>query len=307
MMKIIFFGSDDFAQAHLEEILAQQFDVVATVTQPDRPKGRGMAMHVSPIKEVAQQHGIDCLQPTDLKEDDFIQALRAYDADLFVVIAYGRFLPQTLLDLPNKGAINVHGSLLPKYRGAAPINWAIINGEKETGVTVMFLNRRMDAGDIIAQTIVPIDAQETAVTLRQKMIRCGKETLTCVIKQFEDGDVLTQPQKESQVTFAPKLTKDLGQIDWTKPAIAIDRFVRGLQPWPGAYTFLDKKILKILDVEPIEGKGNPGELVAMGDESMDIATGNGLLRVHHVHLQDAKAMSAANFLRGQRIQVGFSF
>lgn len=306
-MTIIFFGSDDFAQAHLEAMIDAGFTVVATVTQPDRPKGRGMQMHVSPIKETSQKHGIDCLQPQSLKDEAFLNQLKGYNADLFVVIAFGRFLTGDLLSMPKKGAVNVHGSLLPQYRGAAPIHWAILNGETQTGVTVMYLNKDMDAGDIIEQASLKIEPRETTPELRQRMIELGKKTLLKVLGDFKKESVQSKPQNKADVTFAPKLTKELGQIDWSKSAEEIDRQIRALQPWPGAYTSFDDKALKILRAQPVSGEGKPGELIDVSNDAIDIATGEGVLRVFEVHLAGAKAMTSANFLRGHRLQKGFCF
>ena len=306
-MKIIFFGSDDFAQAHLEEILKQDFEVCACVTQPDKPKGRGMALTVSPIKKTAEEHGIPVLQPESLKDPAFLEELASFGADIFVVIAYGKFLPETLLDIPAKGALNVHGSLLPKYRGAAPIHWAVLNGEKETGVTVMFLNTEMDAGDIIRQARLSIAPEDTAVTLRQKMIALGKRTLIEVLKDFRSGEVRATAQNKDKVSYAPRLTKDLGEIDWHKSAEAICNQVRGLLPWPGAFTHVQGKPLKILAAEPVLGQGKPGEILQTGPETMDVAAGEGIVRIQQVHFAGGKPMSAGAFLRGHRLSPGEAF
>lgn len=311
-MKIIFFGSDDFALRHLEALVASSQTVVAVVTQPDRCRDRGMRMQDSPIKDFALSKDIDVLQPTDLHDVEFVNACKGYDADIFVVIAYGRFLPQLVLDIPHNCAINVHGSLLPKYRGAAPINWAIINGEKETGISIIKLNVRMDAGDVISYLPMPIDACETAVTLRAKMMSEGPTLLLGTLQMLEsEPDVqICEAQNEAAASFAPKLHKKMGLIDWNKPAIEIDRMIRGLVPWPVAYTNFADKRLKILEAVIVDcdcEKAIAGSVVAIDKSGFVIATAEQCLLIKKVHYEASKPMDAFSFTLGHPVKMGYSF
>ncbi len=307
-MKIIFFGSDDFALAHLESLVGSEHEVLACVTQPDRPKGRGMKVMVSPIKEYAQAKNIPVCQPTDLTDDAFVKELRELSGDLFVVIAYGQFLPAEVLDMPPSGAINVHPSLLPKYRGAAPINWAIINGDKEAGISIIKMNEKMDAGDVLAQLRVPIEGEETAVTLRAKMTEQGASFLLDTVAGLKGCSA--KVQDASQVTFAPKLTKELGLIEWTKSAQEICNLVCGLIPWPAAYTSYNGKLLKVLEA-PVAGRDfdlqAPGVVLEVSKSGIVVATGDGNLLIKKVHLQDSKPMDAHSFVIGHKIAVGYRF
>ena len=307
-MNIIFFGSDDFAEAHLRALIGSKHELLACVTQPDRPKGRGMKVVVSTVKECAQKHDIPVWQPASLKEASFIKGLAGFQSDLFVVIAYGKFLPTEALSVPSQGAINVHASLLPKYRGAAPINWAIINGEAKTGISIIEINEEMDAGDILAQTEIKIEEEETAPTLRAKMIKQGPDLLLRTINDL--SSCVARTQDRGDVTFAPKLTKELGRIDWAKPSIEIGRLVRGLMPWPGAYTSYNGKLLKILEAQVLDGdpsQGEAGVVLETGKEGVVVSTGDGRLLVRKVHLQDASRMDAHSFVIGHDLKVGHKF
>ncbi|MCA9401098.1 MAG: methionyl-tRNA formyltransferase [Candidatus Omnitrophica bacterium] len=305
-MNIIFFGSDDFALAHLQTLHAAGYSIVACVTQPDRPKGRGMKMVVSPIKQFALDHQLPILQPVAFDET-VISELKAFAPQLFIVIAYGRILPQLVLDLPSRGAINVHGSLLPRYRGAAPINWAILKGDKESGVTVIQMNAKMDAGAILMQEKVDIDEYETSLSLRQKIRAAGQKLLIETLTQIQNQRIIPTVQDELNVTIAPKLTKELGRIDWNQSAAEISRMVRGLLPWPGAYTFLNGKMLKILsgDVLPDnKDAARPGEVISMTANDFSVQTGSGILKVIRVHLADHKPMDVKDFLLGHKLEIG---
>jgi methionyl-tRNA formyltransferase len=307
-MKIIFFGSDDFAQQHLESLIDAGYDVAACVTQPDRAKNRGMKIVFSPIKECAVVNDIAVLQPTDLSDSEFLAELRGMGADLFVVIAYGRFLPEDVLSIPHQGSINVHGSYLPQYRGAAPINWAIINGDKETGVSIIKLNVGMDAGDIVAQRKMKIKDDDTSISLRQRMIEEGKQLLLDTILTM-GKELKGRSQDLQKVTFAPKLTKEMGKIDWNKPASDIRSLIRGLLPWPTAYTVYRERMLKILDADIWRGttKASCGEVVAILKEGIVVGTGEGQLLLKTVHLESSKKMSAYGFVVGHNIQIGDKF
>ncbi|MCK5014381.1 MAG: methionyl-tRNA formyltransferase [Candidatus Omnitrophica bacterium] len=307
-MKIIFFGSDDFAEAHVRSLIDSGHELLACVTQPDRPKGRGMKVVVSPIKECALERRIPVLQPASLKDASFIKDLKDLQSDLFVVIAYGKFLPPEVLDIPLHGALNVHASLLPKYRGAAPINWAIINGEKETGISVIKINEKMDAGDILAQVEIKIEEDETAPSLRAKMMNQGPPFLLRTINDLPSCAL--KIQDHDLATFAVKLTKELGHIEWGSDARGICNLVKGLLMWPGAYTFYNGKLLKILEAQVLDGdssKNKPGTVSGVGKKGIVVSTGNGRLLIKEVHLQDAKPMDAHSFVVGHAIEVGYKF
>ena len=322
-MRIIFFGSDDFAAAHLKYLFESKQNVVACVAPPDKAKGRGMKVSFSAVKECALKNNVKIFQPETLsirqeaqdsappllkgagapRDSQIFADLKSLNPDLFIVIAYGKLLPQNILDIPSKFCINLHASLLPKYRGAGPINWAIINDEKQTGLSVIKMSSQMDAGDILAQMPLKIDAQETAVTLRKTMMEVGPQFLVETIQAIKENRHQLKPQNEKAVTLAPKLTKELGQIDWTKSAEEIRNLIRGLLPWPTAYTFYEGKILKILKAQVVEKSGQPGEIVEINSNNFVIATGKKSLLVEEVHLQDARPMDTASFLRGHKLKV----
>jgi methionyl-tRNA formyltransferase len=308
-MKIIFFGSDDFAAAHLRALLDSKQQLLAVVTQPDRAKGRGLQVEPSLVKTMAVAAKLAVLQPENLKDKSFVEQVKGYSCDLFVVIAYGRILPSELLQVPYAGAINVHGSLLPKYRGAAPINWAIINGDSETGISIIKMNAAMDAGDVISQAKIKIEDSDTAVTLRAKMAEAGKALLLKTIDSLEKKTSTLTVQDSRAVTLAPKLTKELGKIDWQKPAQEIHDLVRGLLPWPAAYTHYQGKMLKILETGIAETakKGKPGEVVEAGKEVLIVTTGRGALALKKVQPESAKAMDIKSFAAGHKITPGFQF
>lgn len=308
-LKVVFFGSDDFAAAHLRVLLDAGHEIAACVTPPDKPRGRGMPMADLPVKSLAQSRGIAVIQPPDLRSPDIARILAGLGADLFVVIAYGRLLPQPVLDIPVFGAVNVHGSLLPKYRGAAPVNWAIINGETETGVSVIQMNARMDAGDILGQAVVDISLDDTAVTLRQKLMEAGQKILPGVIDLIAGGTVKPVKQDDAKATLAPKLTRDLGRIDWRDSAENICNKIRGLYPWPGVYTDYQGRPLKILRarVEFASAFGRPGEVLEIRKDGLLIAAGRGALLAGQVQPADGKPMDAFDFANGRQLAKGFGF
>lgn len=305
-MKIIFFGSDDFAVVNLDAILKAGHEVAACVTSVDKPKGRGLAVTSSPVKAFAVDHKIALLQPEDLRDAKFVQQLKDYSAEIFVVIAYGKLLPPEVLLIPKICAINAHGSLLPKYRGAAPINWAIIHGEVETGISIIKLNPQMDAGDIIAQEKIPIAPTDTAVTLRAKLASLSAECLCGTIPSLLKKDFACFAQKKAEVTFAPKLKKELGLIDWRKSAKEIQNLVRGLLPWPTAYTFLNGKMFKILEVEAVllNSPAPPGQVADIVAHGFIVATGDEGLLIKRVHPESGKPMPAVDFARGHKVKPG---
>lgn len=307
-MRIVFFGSDDFAAAHLECLLGHKVELVGCVTQPDRPKGRGMRMAVSPIKALAVDHNVPVLQPADLKEPGFLRGLADLKADLFVVIAYGRLLPQVVLDMPAYSAINVHPSLLPNYRGAAPINWAIINGDRMTGISIIRLNVRMDAGDIIARVDVAIQPEDNAVTLRARMIRAGQELLLNTIDHIKNQTIVAEPQDPGRVSLAPKLTKELGRVCWSgQTAGQIHNLARGLMPWPTAYTTFQGKTIKLLATSVLTDShpgAVPGQIVRVDKSGITVAARAGAVTVHQLLPESSKPMSADEFVRGYHVRTG---
>jgi len=308
-MRIIFFGSDDFAAAHLEALVSSGHRVLACVTGPDKPRGRGMKMTVPLIKQMAQDRKILCLQPLSLKGADIAGTLKSYEADIFVVVAYGRLLTQEILDIPKMFCMNVHGSLLPKYRGAAPVNWAIFNGDKETGVTIQKMALALDAGDIIAQEAMVINDDENAAQLRKRMAVVGSNLLIKVLEKLPSAQFSLRPQDETQVTLAPKLTKEMGKIDWKKPARFIMDQVRGLQPWPGAYTYYDGKMLKITQVQvSTEDRGQflPGEVISIGKNGFYMACLDQALLIKEVQPEAGRVMPASSFAAGNKIAAGLS-
>ena len=309
-MKIIFFGSDDFAVAHLEALCASKYDVIACVTQPDKKKGRHLQVGASLVKKFALQEKIPLLQPDDLRDKNFVHQLKNFDSDLFVVVAYGKILPKEIITLPKIFCINIHGSLLPKYRGAAPINWAIMSGEERTGISVIKMNEEMDAGDIISQKEVKIDKNDTAVSLRAKMAEVSAAFLMEVLDAIEAKSYRLTKQDKKAVTYAPKLTKELGLIDWKKPALEIHNLVRGLLPWPCAYTFYCGKQLKVLRTEVVQkdsGKFSPGEVIDIAKDGFIVVAGKDTLKISQVHLESAKPMDAKSFLAGHKLGIGFRF
>jgi len=306
-MKIVFFGSDDFAALHLERLLDAGHEIAACVTGPDKPQGRGMKIAVSPIKEIALKHRIPCLQPLILKDKKIVEDLKAYGVDIFVVVAYGRLLTQEILDIPKFLCMNVHGSLLPRWRGAAPVNWAILNGDKHTGVTIQKMALALDAGDIIAQVKMDIGDDEDAGQLRGRMAQEGAELLVKILKEFPSGKFPLQPQDESKVTLAPKLSKDMGQIDWSKSAQTVFNQVRGLQPWPGAFAFYKGKMLKVsraqLAVQDF-GRAAPGEVLHLDKNGFYVACADGAVLIKEVQPEAGKKMPAVSFVAGYKITQG---
>jgi methionyl-tRNA formyltransferase len=317
--RIIFFGTPRFAVPALEALVAGPDVVVGVVCQPDRPSGRGQQVHAPPVKEAAQAHDIAVLQPTKLRPPEFLESLRAWEPDLIVVAAYGRILPQTVLDLPRLGCINVHASLLPRYRGAGPIQWAILRGETSTGVTIMQMNARMDEGDILLQRATPIGAGETHGELEARLATFGAETLQEALALLHRGELYPTPQVHADATLAPLIKKEDGRIDWSLPAIEIARRVRAFNPWPSAHTMWDGKMLKIHRARAVgathaspeavpshAGDQAPGTVVAVGD-SLDVATGAGILAIDELQLEGRKRMSATLFARGAAPRVGARF
>jgi methionyl-tRNA formyltransferase len=299
-------GTPEAAAISLECLLKGPDPVVGVVTQPDRPAGRGQKRTPSPVQRVAESHHIPVLAPEKIRDHAFLNTLKSWAPELIVVVAYGRILPPSVLELPPQGCLNVHYSLLPKYRGAAPIAWAILGGEEKSGVTTMRLVEKMDAGPVLLQEEVPLAPDETAASLEAKLIPIGARLLVETIHRLKDGSITPKPQREEEVTYAPILKKEDGKIDWSQPAKAIERRVRALYPWPSAYTYLKGKLLKIYRaaVITVEERGVSGEIVRADRQGLWISTGHGALSLEEVQLENRKRLPAAEFLKGARIEKG---
>ena len=304
-MKIFFMGTPDFAVPSLQALVDAGHEICGVFTQPDRPKNRGMKLQAPPVKEFAIAHDIPVFQPESVKDGTAMSIIRQLAPELIAVAAYGRILPVEILDYPIHGCINVHSSLLPKYRGSAPIHWAILNGEQESGVTIMHMAKAMDAGDIIAQAVTPIDPDETVETLHDRLAGMGAALLVDVVEQIQAGTASRTPQDESKVTFAPMLSRELSPIDWNRTAKQIHNQVRGLVPWPATTTdILHEQPVKVFEVAEtgITTHAAPGTIVSAGKDGIDVACGDGLvLRIKQLQAQGGKRMAAADYLRGHPI------
>lgn len=305
-MRIVFMGTPEFAVPSLEALLKSGDQVVGIVTQPDRPKGRGQSLTSSPIKLIAEREQLPLLQPTKMKDPGFLAALTAWKPDLIAVAAFGRILPPAILNLPAKGCINVHGSLLPKYRGAGPIQWAIINGETDTGITTMLMDEGMDTGAILLQETLAITPEDTAGTLSPRLADLGGRLLIKTISQLKDGTMVPRQQDHSQATLAPLLKKEDGVIDWTMSATAIANRIRGLTPWPGAYTFLEDERWTIWRAVAMaeEAKELPGTVTQITKDAIQVATGNGVLALQELQPANRRRMKVSQYLVGHSISVG---
>lgn len=306
-MRLVFMGTPDFAVASLEALLRSDNSVVGVVTQPDRPKGRGQILTPSPVKLLAQRARISLLQPLKMKDPEFIQALAGWKPDLIAVAAFGRILPPAILSLPPLGCINVHGSLLPKYRGAGPIQWAIIKGERETGITTMLMDEGMDTGTMLLQEAIPITPDDTAGTLSPRLAELGGRLLVETITRLKAGTLVPQPQDASRATLAPLLNKEDGVIDWTLPAAVLVNRVRGLSPWPGAHTTTiggDRWTIWRALALPGSMTKPPGVIVAVTNEAIHVATGEGVLAVMELQLASSRRMTVSQYLAGHPVIVG---
>jgi methionyl-tRNA formyltransferase len=294
-------GTPDFAVASLEALIQAGYDVIGVVTQPDRPVGRKQVMTPPPVKVAAQRHGLAIFQPEKIKAPEALETVLALQPDLIVTAAYGQILPKALLDSPRLGCINVHASLLPKYRGGAPIHKAIISGETETGVTIMYMVEALDAGDMIAKVTVPIEERDTVGSLHDKLAAAGAGLLVSTLPKLEAGSIAAEPQNHVEATFAPTLKRADEQIDWRKSAEAVYNLVRGLNPWPVAFTTLEGKVWKVWWVEKVETTGvlaEPGTVIARESDGLVIACGQGSVKLTELQPEGKKRMSAHDFLRG---------
>ncbi|MGN9018726.1 methionyl-tRNA formyltransferase [Lachnospiraceae bacterium HCP1S3_C3] len=302
-MRVVFMGTPDFAVPVLEALTESKHEVVAVVTQPDKRKGRGKEMQCTPVKTAALNHGIEVYQPAKVKDEEFQNVLRDINADVIVVVAFGQILPPSIIHMPKYGCINVHASLLPKYRGAAPIQWAVIDGEKETGITTMQMDEGLDTGDMMLKEVVPVDEKETGGSLHDKLAACGGKIILETLQKVEDGTVTYTKQDDSKSNYAKMLDKNLGKIDFTKKAVEIERLIRGLNPWPSAYTKLNGKTLKIWDADVLEGENEtPGKIVNITKDQIWISTGEGILAVNELQLEGKKRMNTEDFLRGYKME-----
>jgi methionyl-tRNA formyltransferase len=304
--RIVFFGTPSFAIPTLKNLLQGPDQVAAIVTQPDRERGRGRKVVPSPVKETALQHGMTPLQPGKVREEAFQENLKALKPDLIVVVAYGQILPKPILAIPKYGAVNVHASLLPNYRGAAPIVWAILKGEKVTGVTTMFMDEGMDTGNILLQREISIGEEDTGETLQQRLALLGGQLLMETVERMKRGDIHPIPQDHSKATYAPTLRKEDGHIDWRKEAKEIDLQVRAFNPWPGAFTELDGQLLKIFRGEVRGGKptGKTGAVVWVGSDFIEVETGRDSFLIQEVQLEGKRRMNIRDFLSGHPISIG---
>lgn len=303
-MRIIFMGTPDFSVGTLEALVEAGHEVCLVVTQPDKPKGRGKEMQYTPVKEAALKYGIEVYQPRRIREAECVEKLRQYNADIMVVIAFGQIIPKEILEMVPYGCVNVHASLLPKYRGAAPIQWSIIDGEAVTGVTTMQMDEGLDTGDMLLKTEVPITAEETGESLHDKLAKAGAALCVETLAKLQEGSIVPEKQGESPTAYAKMLDKKLGNIEWTKSAVEIERLVRGLNSWPSAYTYWNKKVVKIWKASVTDEKSNEqaGTVVKVEKDGFYVQTGNGLLKVLELQIPGKKRMDAGAFLRGYTIE-----
>lgn len=299
-------GTPDFAVPSLEALLKSDDQVIGVVTQPDRPKGRGQAVIPSPVKVVCRREGIPLLQPLKMKDAAFLEALQQWKPDLIAVTAFGRILPPAILTLPPRGCINVHGSLLPKYRGAGPIQWAVIRGERETGITTMLMDEGMDTGDMLLQEKVVIHPDDSAGTLAPRLAEVGGRLLIETLRRLKAGTLTPQPQDHTQTTMAPLLKKEDGLIDWTLTATEIANRVRGLSPWPGAYTYVngERWILWLVAVGEESQRAAPGTVTKVTKDRIDVATGGGTIHIIEIQPSNSQRMTMAQYLAGHRLAEG---
>ncbi|MCI9136738.1 MAG: methionyl-tRNA formyltransferase, partial [Lachnospiraceae bacterium] len=306
----------DFSVGTLENLIQAGHEIVLVVTQPDKPKGRGRAMQCPPVKEAALSHGLEVYQPKRVREPECVERLREKEADIIVVVAFGQILPKEILETPKYGCVNVHASLLPKYRGASPIQWAVINGEKVTGVTTMRMDEGLDTGDMILKEEVVLSKDETGGSLFERLAQTGAELCVRTLEEIEKGTAVYIPQNHSQATHTTIIKKQLGEIDWSKSARELECLIRGLNPWPSAYTNLDGKTLKIWSADVRESEmesketavsQEPGTVVNITKNTVEVQTGQGILVLREVQLEGKKRMTTDAFLRGFSLETGVQF
>lgn len=306
-MKLIFMGTPDFSVGTLEALIAAGHEITLVVSQPDKPKGRGHELAPTPVKETALKHGLKVFQPKRLKDPETIRTLEETPADAIVVIAFGQIVPASILHMKKYGCINVHGSLLPKYRGAAPIQWAVIDGERESGVTIMQMDEGLDTGDMLLKGSVVLDEKETSGSLFDKLSALGASLCVEALEKLERGELTPEKQGESPTEYARMLTKEMGELDFSRDAVTLERLIRGFNPWPSAYTRLEDKTLKIWAADVCEKKdpeSQPGTVTEVAKQDFTVACGEGALKITELQLQGKKRMDAAAFLRGYHLEAG---
>ena len=302
-MKIVFMGTPDFAVSTLESLVKGGHEVIAAVTQPDKPKGRGKAVQYTPVKEKALEYEIPVYQPVKARDPEFVELLKGMNPDVIVVVAFGQLLPKAILDIPKFGCVNVHTSLLPKYRGAAPIQWAVIDGEEVSGVTTMLMDEGLDTGDMLEKAEIVLDEKETGGSLFDKLSALGGELILSTLEKMENGTITRTPQGDSTTSYAKMLKKTMGEIDWHMEAVKIERLIRGLNPWPSAYTSLKGKTVKIWSADVVAGEstGNPGRVTVTKDKLL-VECGENFLSITELQLEGKKRMETAAFLRGFTVE-----
>lgn len=306
-MKVVFMGTPEFAVPSLRVLLENNHDVIAVITQPDKPKGRGHKLAAPPVKELAVSKGIAVYQPKRIKDREFVDILKALAPDIIVVVAFGQLLSKEILDIPHFGCINVHASLLPKYRGAAPINWSIINGDKLTGITTMFMDIGLDTGDMILKKEIEIIDEYTAEELHDRLSELGAEVLSDTIKLIEEKRTPRTVQDAAASTYAPMLTKALGKVDWSKSATSIRNLIRGVTPWPGAYTDYNGKVMKIFCTEVMENNSindDYGMIFDITKDSIMVKCGSGSISIKELQFENEKRMSVESYMRGHNLDKG---
>lgn len=311
-MKIVFMGTPDFAAGALEALLAAGHEVTAVVTQPDKAKGRSNKLQFPPVKECAIKHGIAVMQPVRIKTPEAVAELKKYEADIYIVAAFGQILSQEILDIPRYGCLNIHASLLPKYRGASPIQHVIMDGEQESGVTIMQMDAGLDTGDMLYKKSIPIEKEDTYETLHDKLMVLGGQAIVEALSLLEQGKLTAQKQDDSLSCYAPIIKKSMGELDFQKDARKLDCLIRGMNPWPSAYTFYNGKQLKIWKAYPVmdeekDTAHQPGEIVKVTKDAIHVACGEGILAVCELQLEGKKRMSTHDFLLGVKINVGEKF
>jgi methionyl-tRNA formyltransferase len=305
-MKVLFMGTPDFAVACLKGLIDANYEVCAVFTQPDKPRGRKMVMTPPDVKVYAQELNLPVYQPTTLKDGEALEIIKGYEPDVIVVAAYGKILPKSIIDYPKYGCVNVHGSILPKYRGAAPIQWSVINGDKETGVTTMQMNEGLDTGDMIMKTEIVLDKKETGGSLFDKLAAAGAKLCVETLEALENKTASWEPQGETPTAYARMLDKEIGNIKWAKTAVQIERLIRGLNPWPSAYTDWNGKVMKIWEADVVEKDtdAQPGTIVKVEKDGFCVQTGKGQIKVKALQIPGKKRMEADAFLRGYQIEEG---
>lgn len=302
-MRVVFMGTPEIAATCLNKILQDGFEVVGVYTQPDRPKGRGMKMVFSPVKELALTHSIAVFQPQTFRDDETVEQLRALRPDVIAVVAYGRILPQRVLDIPVKGCINVHASLLPRYRGSAPYQWAVLDGQTETGVSVQFMSAGVDEGDVIGAAETPIGENETAGQLLDRLAVLGADLLSRTLTDIENGVATAEPQDATKASFAPMLSREMSPIDWTKSAKQVHDHVRGLNPWPSATATLGGTFFKIHETVLTDARGTPGQILGLTKTGLIVACGQGAVEIRVLQAEGGKRMAAPDYFRGHPLEV----